>query len=115
MKKNCGNCKHRTQGTDTHMVCGMRSYLCRVSKNDVCSKYKSNIPTKKKQYIIGIGYPWYGDACDSQSYRPQTSHGLGSIKLMQQPLSHDYSTEIIMLNPKKTHSGKKYKLILEEC
>jgi hypothetical protein len=40
MKKNCGTCVHRINGTDTHMVCGIRDYICRVNSNDSCSKHK---------------------------------------------------------------------------
>jgi hypothetical protein len=41
MKKYCGNCKHRIEGTDSHMVCGIRDYVCRVSVSDKCKNFKS--------------------------------------------------------------------------
>ena len=44
MKKCCGNCKHRINGTDTHMVCGIRTYVLRVSRTDYCSKWKQKLP-----------------------------------------------------------------------
>ena len=115
MKKNCGTCKHRVNGTDTHMVCSLRDYVLRVNSNDACSKYKSSLPEKKKRYIIGIGYPWYQDAFDSISGRRTTTHGCGSIKLYNKELKPDANPfEIITLDPKRTHNGKKYRLILEE-
>jgi hypothetical protein len=40
MKKNCGTCNHRIRGTDSHMVCKIRNYVCRVAKTDTCSKHK---------------------------------------------------------------------------
>ena len=40
MKKNCGTCKHRVNGTDTHMVCSLRDYVLRVSRTDKCESWQ---------------------------------------------------------------------------
>jgi len=74
------------------------------------------IRKQKKRYILGEGYPWYQDAISSSGKR-QTYHGLGSIKLYNTNVFPMYgpSPDIVMLDPKETHNGKKYKLILEEC
>jgi hypothetical protein len=96
------------------MVCGIRNYVCRVSKTDSCSKFKSIYPKKKKRYTIGVGYPWYMDAFVDFGSQRQTTHGLGCIKLYDKPLSADTERYITMLDPKGTHNGKKYRLILEE-
>ena len=58
----CETCKHRVNGTDSHMVCGIRDYVCRVSKTDSCSKHKSSVP--KKIYAIQFedGSFFYGES-----------------------------------------------------
>ena len=60
--KYCETCQHRTQGTDTHMVCGIRSYVCRVSKTDSCSKHKSIIPRKIYAIQFEDGSFFYGES-----------------------------------------------------
>lgn len=42
MKKNCGTCKHRANGTDTHMVCELKPYVLRVSRTDKCDSWEGN-------------------------------------------------------------------------
>ncbi len=37
MKKNCGTCQH------SHMICGLRDYVLRVSRTDKCKDFKSLI------------------------------------------------------------------------
>jgi hypothetical protein len=70
---------------------------------------------KKKKYVIGIGYPWYQDAHeDIYKGKLQTSHGLGCIKLYKKDIPKNLIDPIVMLDPKRTHNGKKYRLILEE-
>lgn len=49
MKKNYETCKHRINGTDSHMVCGIRDYVCRVSVNDKCKSFK---PLVEEEIII---------------------------------------------------------------
>lgn len=59
---------------------------------------------KRKRYVIGIGYPWYSSHLESI-----TIYNKPSLTSIQKQLP-----EIIMLDPKETHNGRKYKLILEE-
>ena len=40
MKKNCGTCQHRANGTDSHMVCELRPYVLRVSRTDKCESWE---------------------------------------------------------------------------
>lgn len=81
--------------------------------------------TKKKKFIIGEGYPWYGDyykleyQTNLKTILPvkKTSNGLSAIQLFDNPLTGQKGSkpsEIIMLDPKGTHNGKKYRLVLEE-
>jgi hypothetical protein len=42
MKKNCGSCEHRKDGTDSHKVCELRPYVLRVSKTDKCNSWKGD-------------------------------------------------------------------------
>lgn len=42
MKKNCGTCVHRINGKDTHMVCSLRPYVCRVSRIDKCESWQGS-------------------------------------------------------------------------
>jgi hypothetical protein len=75
------------------------------------------IRPKKKRYVIGTGYPWYGNAYTDFGTMQQTTHGLGSIKLYDNPITGQKGSKasnVIMLDPKATYNGKKYKLILEE-
>jgi hypothetical protein len=69
------------------------------------------------KYLIGTGYPWFMDAFVDFGSQRQTTHGLGCIKLYNHPFTGRKGSkpcEIVMLNPKRTYNGKKYRLILEE-
>jgi len=79
----------------------------------------------KKRYIIGIGYPWYHNAfalkyqINLKTILPMqiTSHGLATIQLYDNPFTGRQGSKPcknLMLDPKGTHNGKKYKLVLEE-
>ena len=78
--------------------------------------------TKKKRYVIGRGYPWYSDSFQLECQENlknlipvrKTNHSLGAIQLFSNPVSNGKTTRRIMLDPKNTHNGKKYRLILEE-
>lgn len=54
--------------------------------------------TKKKRYILGKGYPWYSDTLATLTFYKH----------------RNTFEEKVMLDPKGTHNGKKYKIVLEE-
>jgi hypothetical protein len=53
MKKNCGTCQHRANGTDSHMVCELRPYVLRVSKSDKCDSWEGTyVPVEIPQSYL---------------------------------------------------------------
>jgi hypothetical protein len=53
MKKNCGTCQHRANGTDSHMVCELRPYVLRVSRTDKCDSWEGTfVPVEIPQSYL---------------------------------------------------------------